>query len=129
MALERGLEKALKQAYIVNVSNGMEILLWGIHMARRSKGLRSRSRGKQTKHVREHGLSPISRAIQDLSVGTKVSIILDPGVVKGQPHHRYHGRIGVVRERRGRAYVVEVRDGGSMKKIISRPEHIRVVGQ
>ncbi|MBA7624536.1 hypothetical protein ES703_31945 [subsurface metagenome] len=58
----------------------------------------------------------------------KVTIILDPSVVKGQPHPRYHGRVGVVKERRGRAYVVEIRDGGSIKKVISRPEHLRSVG-
>ena len=99
----------------------------GVHMARRSKGLRSKSRGKLTKHPRQFGLSPVSRAVQELPVGTKVVIILDPGVVKGQPHPRYHGRVGTVQERRGRAYVVGVRDGGSMKKVISRPEHLRVV--
>jgi len=96
-------------------------------MARRSKGYRSKSRGKLTKHVRERGLSPVSRVIQELGPGTKVAIILDPSVVKGQPHPRYHGTMGVVQERCGRAFVVEVRDGGSIKKVISRPEHLRVV--
>lgn len=97
-------------------------------MARRSKGLRSKSRGKLTKHVRERGLSPVSRVIQEFQPGAKVTIILDPSVVKGQPHPRYHGRIGVVQECRGRAYVVEIKDGGSIKKVISRPEHLRAVG-
>lgn len=97
-------------------------------MAKRSKGYRSKSRRKLTKHVRERGLSPLSRVIQEFDLGMKVSIILDPGVVKGQPHPRYHGRIGVVKERRGRAYVVEIRDGGAIKKVISRPEHLRAVG-
>ncbi|MGQ9788108.1 MAG: 50S ribosomal protein L21e [Candidatus Hadarchaeaceae archaeon] len=96
-------------------------------MSGRSKGLRSKSRKKLTKHPRQSGLSSISRAAQDLSPGTKVSIILDPSVVKGQPHHRYHGRTGVVSERRGRAYVVDVRDGGTIKRVISRPEHLRAV--
>lgn len=89
--------------------------------------MRSKSRKKLTKHPRQRGLTPVSRAVQDLTVGAEVSIILDPSVVKGQPHHRYHGRTGVIRERRGRAYVVEVRDGGAIKKIISRPEHLKVV--
>ncbi len=95
-------------------------------MARRSKGLRSKSRSKLTKHPRQRGLSPISKAIQELPVGSRVAVILDPSVVKGQPHPRFHGRVGVVQERRGRAYVVEVSDGGSRKKIISRPEHLRM---
>jgi large subunit ribosomal protein L21e len=103
--------------------------LWGVNVARRSKGLKSKSRYKMTKHPRQHGLYPVSKAVQDLQAGTRVSIILEPGLVKGQPHPRYHGRIGVVRERRGKAYIVEIRDGGSTKKIISRPEHLAVVGQ
>ena len=97
-------------------------------MAKRSKGYRSKSRGKLTKHVRERGLSPVSRVIQEFGPGVKVTIILDPSVMKGQPHPRYHGRIGVVKERRGGAYVVEIREGGSIKKVISRPEHLRTVG-
>ncbi len=105
-----------------------EPIAYGVTMAKRSKGYRSKSRGKLTKHVRERGLSPVSRVIQELGPGTKVAIILDPGVARGQPHPRYHGRTGVIQERCGRAYVVEIRDGGSIKKVISRPEHLRTVG-
>lgn len=94
-------------------------------MARRSKGLRSKSRKKLTEHVREHGLSPVSRAIQNFESGTKVTIILDPSVMKGQPHPRYHGRTGVVQGKQGQAYIVDIRDGGSTKRVISRPEHLR----
>lgn len=96
-------------------------------MVKRSKGYRSKTRGKLSKHVRQRGLPPVGRVIQDFAPGTKVTIILDPSIVKGQPHSRYHGRTGVVADRRGRAYVVEVRDGGSTKRIISRPEHLRMV--
>jgi len=96
-------------------------------MVRRSKGYRSKTRRKMTKHVRQRGLPPVSRIIQDFSPGTQVTIALDPSVVKGQPHSRYHGRTGIIVERRGRAYLVEVLDGGSIKKVISRPEHLRSV--
>lgn len=70
----------------------------------------------------------MSRIIQNLKPGARVTILIDPSVPKGQPHSRYHGRTGVVTERRGRAYVIEVRDGGVTKSIISRPEHLRAVG-
>jgi len=96
-------------------------------MARRSKGLRTKSRGKLTKHPRQRGLPPVSRVVQELPAGTKVTLIIDPSVPKGQPHPRYHGRVAIVREQRGRAYVLDLRDGGSTKKVISRPEHLRVV--
>ena len=97
-------------------------------MTNRSKGYRSATRMKFTKHVREHGAIRVSRVTQDLKPGAKVTVIIDSAVVKGQPHSRYQGRVGVVTEQRGRAYVVEIQDGGSIKRIISRPEHLRVVG-
>lgn len=94
-----------------------------------SSGYRSKTRKRLTKRARERGLSPVSRVVQDIKLGDRVVILIDPSVHKGQPHARYHGRVGVVREKRGRAYVVEVRDGGSIKRIISRPEHLRMVGE
>jgi large subunit ribosomal protein L21e len=38
---------------------------------------------------------------------------------------RFHGRTGVVVGTQGEAYMLEVRDGGKMKRIIVRPEHLR----
>ena len=67
------------------------------------------------------------QATQELAIGSRVTIIIDPTVHKGQPHHRYQGRVGLIREKRGRAYVVEIKDGGKIKKVVSGPEHLRVV--
>ena len=96
-------------------------------MVRRSKGYRRASRSKLSKRPRERGIPPASRVVQEFGQGDKVMIFIDASVVKGQPHPRYHGRVGTVVERRGKAYVIEIRDGGKTKKIISRPEHLRVV--
>lgn len=96
-------------------------------MGKKSKGYKRRTR-KLRKHIRERGLLPISKAIQELDAGLRVAIVVDPSVPKGQPHRRYHGKVGIVTEKRGRAYVVEVSDGDSIKRIISRPEHLKVVG-
>ena len=90
-------------------------------------GLRSKTRGKLTKRVRERGISPASRVARIFEPGSEVILHIDPSFPKGQPHPRYHGRSGVVRERRGRAYVVDLREGGTIKKIITRPEHLRAV--
>ncbi|MEK6851546.1 MAG: 50S ribosomal protein L21e, partial [Candidatus Thermoplasmatota archaeon] len=43
----------------------------------------------------------------------------------GCPHHRFHGLTGTVVERRGRAYVLDVRFGGKTKQAIVIPEHLR----
>ncbi|MEM2817823.1 MAG: hypothetical protein QXN39_05010 [Archaeoglobaceae archaeon] len=52
---------------------------------------------------------------------------MEPASQKGMPHPRYHGRSGVVVGQRGRAYLVQIRDGGKIKTLISRPEHLRAV--
>jgi large subunit ribosomal protein L21e len=96
-------------------------------MSGRSKGLRSKGRKKLTKHPRERGLGSVVRATQEFSPGTRITIVIDPAIHKGQPHHRYQGMVGLIREKRGRAYVIEMKNGGKIKKIISGPEHLRVV--
>ncbi|MBU4490902.1 MAG: 50S ribosomal protein L21e, partial [Euryarchaeota archaeon] len=37
---------------------------------------------------------------------------------------KFQGRTGKVKGQRGRAYIVEVRDGGLMKEVIALPEHL-----
>ncbi|TDA26755.1 MAG: 50S ribosomal protein L21e, partial [Archaeoglobi archaeon] len=41
------------------------------------------------------------------------------------PHPRYQGRSGIVVGKRGRAYLVQIKDGSIVKTLISRPEHLR----
>ena len=94
-------------------------------MGKASKGGRRRTRNVMQKRARERGLSTITRAFQKFDVGEKASVSLDPSIHKGQPHVRFHGRTGVVVGTQGEAYMLEVRDGGKMKHIIVRPEHLR----
>jgi len=91
----------------------------------KSHGFRRKSRYKLTKTVREKGLSPVSRAIQEFEVGEMVHIDLDPSVQKGMPHPKFQGQTGRVVGHRGRAYLLEVRDGNLIKEIIAFPEHLR----
>lgn len=90
----------------------------------KTHGTRRKSRYKLKKTVREKGLSPISRAIQEFAQGDLVNIDLDPSIQNGMPHPKFHGRTGRVMGQRGRAYIVEVRDGGLMKEVIILPEHL-----
>ena len=96
-------------------------------MARRSRGIRSKTRQILRRKPRERGLSPITRALQEFERGDKVSIVIDPSIHKGMPHRRYHGKTGDVEEKRGDAYIVKVRNGNAIKNIIVRPEHLRRV--
>ncbi|MCZ7357890.1 MAG: 50S ribosomal protein L21e [Candidatus Methanoperedens sp.] len=90
----------------------------------KTHGTRRKSRYKLKKTVREKGLSPISRAVQEFAEGDLVNIDLDPGIQNGMPHPKFQGKTGRVVGQRGRAYLVEVRDGGLMKEVIALPEHL-----
>lgn len=90
----------------------------------KTHGTRRKSRYKLQKTVREKGLSTVSRAIQEFENGTMVNIDLDPGIQNGMPHPKFHGKTGKVIDQRGRAYIIEVRDGNMMKEVIALPEHL-----
>jgi large subunit ribosomal protein L21e len=90
----------------------------------KTHGTRRKSRYKLRKKVREKGLFPITRAIHEYGEGDLVNIDIDPSIQKGMPHHKFHGKTGKVVGQRGRAYIVEVRDGGLMKEVIVLPEHL-----
>ncbi len=90
----------------------------------KTHGTRRKSRYKLRKTVREKGLSPISRAIQEFVEVDIVNIDLDPGIQNGMPHPKFQGRTGKVVSQRGRAYIVKVKDGGLMKEVIILPEHL-----
>mgnify|MGYP000530605094 CR=1 FL=1 len=92
---------------------------------RGSKGPRSGTRQLLSKGPKERGLPPLSVILYDYKIGERVVIKIDSSVHKGMPFKRFHGKVGTIIEKRGRAYVILVRDGGKYKKVIARPEHIR----
>ena len=91
---------------------------------RKSKGNRAKTHTLLKKKPREKGKIGLSKILREYASGDKVVIKIDSSVHKGMPHRRYHGRIGVIAEKRGRAYVVNVTQGNATKQIIVRPEHL-----
>ena len=93
-------------------------------MVKSSKGFRSRSRGTFTKEVRERGLPPVNRFLQEFAVGERVVVKIEPSDPHGQPHPRYQGRTCTVVAKSGRAYRVAFLDGGKRKELIATPIHL-----
>ena len=91
-----------------------------------SHGEKSCTRYKLKKSVRERGLSPVSKAIQEFDEGHMVHRDIDPSVQKGMPHARFQGKTGKVLGQRGRAYLLQIRDGNATKEIISLPQHLKL---
>jgi len=93
---------------------------------RRSRGFKSKTRYKLKKTIRAGRTNPITKHIQTFDENDLVHIIIDPSIHKGQPHPRFHGRTGKVADKRGQAYIVEINDGNKAKKLIVRPEHLKI---
>jgi len=90
------------------------------------RGFRHRTRKLLRKHVRERGAIPsLSLLMYEYKPGDKVYIVINPSVMKGMPHRRYHGKVGVVVGKRGKSYEVEVRVGSKIKRLFIRSEHLR----
>ena len=91
----------------------------------KSKGYRAKTRSLLRRRPRERGKTGLSKILYEYKPGEKVVVKIDPSVHKGMPHRRYHGKIGVILNKRGRAYVMEVTQGKAVKEIIVRPEHLK----
>lgn len=90
----------------------------------KSKGLRYKSRDLLTRPVgSRQGPNP-EIYLQDFQPGEKVVIRLSPSVHKGAPHRRYHGKIGEILGKRGRAYIVRVGLGKSFRTLMILPDHL-----
>jgi len=77
------------------------------------------------KKPRERGKTGLSKILYDYKTGEKVVVKIDPSVHKGMPHRRYHGKAGVITDKRGRSYVIDIMQGKAVKEIIVRPEHLK----
>lgn len=90
-------------------------------MTKPSKGMRHGTRRKLKKGFRER-FKP-ERFIQEFKPEDKVIIKQNASSHK-MPHPIFKGRIGRVREKRGRAYIVEIRTGNKAKELMVKPEHL-----
>jgi len=93
----------------------------------KARGFRYRTRSLLRRRVRERAKTGLSNILREYALGDRVLVRINSSIHKGMPHRRFHGKIGVVGERRGRAYVVNVSQGDAVKEIIVRPEHLEPV--
>jgi len=94
-------------------------------MVQKSKGPRKKTRSLLRIRIREK--TPITKYLQEFKVGDKVIIKPEPSSHRGMPFKRFFGRSGTVMDKRGKSYIVKIKDGNKEKKIIARPEHLRAI--
>ena len=88
-------------------------------------GQRKKTRYKFKKDLRKRGMAPVTSIMQEFEEGQKVHIVVDSSVQKGMPHRRFHGRTGQIIGKQGRAWVLEINDGRSIKTVVARPQHLK----
>ncbi len=94
-------------------------------MVKKPHGPRTKTRHKLQKKPRERGLVPAARFMRSFSPGDNVLVHIDPSQHHGMPHKSFHGKVGVVKEKRGRSYLVEVKDRKVKKTVVASPIHLR----
>lgn len=90
-----------------------------------SNGPMKGTRNKLKNKPRQRGTSPPQRAIQEYDEGQKVHLKIDPSVRDGRFHPRFNGHTGTVVGTQGRAFQVEINDGGKRKTLVIKPAHLR----
>lgn len=86
----------------------------------KSHGFRRRTRAL----LRSSTKKGLSSLLVEYSPNDKVVIKIDPAQVKGMPHRRFNGLVGIVTEVGRRAVTVDVNVGDKVKTVIARKEHI-----
>lgn len=66
---------------------------------------------------------PITRFLQQFKVGDSVKVDFTSHKM---PHPKFQGLTGKIVEAKGSGYGVEVRDGGKLKVIYLKPEHLKM---
>lgn len=86
----------------------------------KSHGLRRRTRAL----LRSSTKKGLSSLLVEYSPNDKVVIKIDPAQVKGMPHRRFNGLVGIVTMVGRRAITVDVNVGDKVKTVTARKEHI-----
>lgn len=94
-------------------------------MTTSGKGSRSGTRAKLKAEKRKK--FKVEPFLRKFKAGQKVAVKQDSSSHGGMPHIRYRGMVGVVRCKRGAAYVLDLKVGKGVKEIIARPEHLKAI--
>ncbi|MCK5299626.1 MAG: 50S ribosomal protein L21e [Candidatus Aenigmarchaeota archaeon] len=94
-------------------------------MGKSSKGFKSGTRRLLKKKSRSR--TKITDTLKSIDINDRVVIKIDAGIHGGMPHPRYQGNAGIIAEKRGESYLVNIKDKNKAKTLICRPEHLKKI--
>ena len=86
---------------------------------------RRKTRYKLKKDIRNKGKISITKYLQNFKTGEMATLLAEPAVQKGLYHTRFHSKIGIVQNQRGKCVEVEIKDGNKPKMLIVHPVHLK----
>ena len=89
-------------------------------MPQKSYGKMRRSRKKMMNPKKP----TLTQLLQKFEPGQQVHIVLRSS--GSFQHPRFHGKTGTILAKKGRTYLIEVKDGNLAKKIYLMPEHLKL---
>lgn len=96
-------------------------------MVQRVGGFRRKTRYKLSKDIRSKGKISLTNYFQKFNENDKVKLLANPSVQKGMYFPRFHGKFGLIKEKRGSSYIVQIKDGNKQKSLVVHPIHLKKV--
>lgn len=80
------------------------------------------------KKTRTRGKLQLSRYFQKLEKGDSVAVVRELSIKSSFPV-RLQGRTGLIESKRGKAYIVKIKDQSKEKKFLIEPIHLKKIKQ
>jgi ribosomal protein L21E len=80
------------------------------------------------KEIRTRGKIPLSKYFQKFKEGESVAVKRDISLSVNFPK-RLQGKTGIIEEKRGRSYVVKIKDIAKEKQFLIEPIHLKKIKQ
>ncbi len=92
---------------------------------KKAKGKRAKTRHKLK---RKTGKATITELLRPFTIGAKVQVNIRPEMHGGMPPAVYQGSFGIVKEKQGSAYKVDLKKGKLSKTVIVQGIHLKEQG-
>lgn len=94
-------------------------------MVTRIGGNRRKTRSILKKPRRQRGKISLRNYLQTFEPGTKVVLKAEPAIHKGLYFRRYHGLVGLIKEKTGTCYTLTLKDQDKEKTLVVHPVHLK----
>ena len=78
-----------------------------------------------TKKPSERGKFSLRSYLKELQINDKVVLKMEPSIQKGMYFPRFHGKVGIVKAKKGSCYEVTIKDFKKEKTVIVHPVHLK----